>query len=86
MLRDPELRERLAADGAGINGGSFAEAAAHGKLLVLAVLGDAAEQARRRWPREFRRQGRDRCHEPLDFSGGFPPQLRVNAFNSTRKP
>jgi hypothetical protein len=49
--RDPnkaELPEWLAADGAGINAGSFAEAAAHGKLLVLAVLGDAAEQARRR--------------------------------------
>ena len=41
----PELREWLSGDGSGIRAGTFAETAAHGELLVLAVLGDAAEQA-----------------------------------------
>ena len=40
----PELGEWLAADGAGIEAGTFAETAAHGDLLVLAVLGNAAEK------------------------------------------
>ena len=41
----PELREWLSGDGAGIEAGTFAETAEHGELLVLAVLGDAAEEA-----------------------------------------
>ena len=41
----PELREWLSRDGAGIEAGTFAQTAAHGELLVLAVLGDAAEEA-----------------------------------------
>ena len=41
----PELREGLSGEGAGIQAGTFAEAAQHGELLVLAVLGDAAEGA-----------------------------------------
>jgi hypothetical protein len=36
---------RVAGEGAGIQAGTFADAAAHGDLLVLAVLGDAAEAA-----------------------------------------
>jgi predicted dinucleotide-binding enzyme len=32
----PDLREWLSGDGAGIRGGTFAEAAAHGELIVLA--------------------------------------------------
>ena len=41
----PELCEWLSGDGAGVEVGTFAEAAAHGELVVLAVLGNAAEEA-----------------------------------------
>ena len=41
----PELSEWLAGDGAGIQAGTFAETAAHGELVVLAM------QRRRRSPR-----------------------------------
>ena len=41
----PELREWLAGDGAGVKAGTFGQAAAHGELLLLAVLGNAAEEA-----------------------------------------
>ncbi len=44
-LGKPELREWLSGDGAGIEAGTLAEAAAYGELLVLAVLGNAAEDA-----------------------------------------
>jgi len=41
----PELRDWLSSDGGGVEAGTFAEAAAHGELLVLAVLGNACEDA-----------------------------------------
>src|ERR1700752_4642028 len=41
----PEVREWLAGDGSGVECGTFAQTAAHGDLLVLAVLGNAAEEA-----------------------------------------
>jgi predicted dinucleotide-binding enzyme len=41
----PELGEWLSGDGAGVEVGTFAEAAGQGELLVLAVLGNAAEEA-----------------------------------------
>src|SRR5690348_3053749 len=41
----PQLREWLSGDGAGVRAGTFEQAAAHGEVLVLAVLGNAAEQA-----------------------------------------
>jgi predicted dinucleotide-binding enzyme len=74
----PELREWLSSDGAGIDAGTFEQAAAHGELLVLAVLGSAAEEA-------IADAGRDNfsgkvvidAMNPLDFSGGFPPGLSV---------
>ena len=74
----PELREWLAGDGTGIQAGTFADAAAHGEVIVLAVLGDAAEQA-------IADAGRDSftgkvvidAMNPLDFSGGFPPKLSI---------
>ncbi len=74
----PELRDWLSGDGAGVEAGTFAEAAAHGELLVLAVLGDAAEQV-------IADAGRDNfsgkvvidAMNPLDFSGGFPPKLSI---------
>ncbi len=79
----PELREWLSGDGAGIQAGTFAQAAAHGELLVLAVLGNAAEEA-------IADAGADNfsgkvvidAMNPLDFSGGFPPKLSVTGEDS----
>ncbi|MGH2894964.1 MAG: NADPH-dependent F420 reductase [Solirubrobacteraceae bacterium] len=79
----PELREWLSGEGAGINAGTFAEAAGHGELLVLAVLGDAAEDA-------IAAAGADNfsgkvvidAMNPLDFSGGFPPKLSITGADS----
>ena len=79
----PELGEWLAADGAGIEAGTFAETAAHGDLLVLAVFGNAAEQA-------IADAGTERfagkvvidAMNPLDASGGFPPKLSISGEDS----
>jgi 8-hydroxy-5-deazaflavin:NADPH oxidoreductase len=77
--RDPgksELREWLSADGAGIQSGTFAESAAYGELLVLAVLGTAAEQAiDDAGAEKFTGKVVIDAMNPLDFSGGFPPKL-----------
>ena len=79
--RDPakaELREWLSGAGAGIKAGTFKEAAAHGELLVLAVLGDAAEQAIADAGTEhFTGKVVIDSMNPLDFSGGFPPKLSI---------
>ena len=70
----PELREWLSVDGAGIAAGTFAEAAADGELLILAVLGDAAEQAiADAGPDNFSGKVLVDATNPLDLSGGFPP-------------
>jgi 8-hydroxy-5-deazaflavin:NADPH oxidoreductase len=79
----PELREWVAGDGARIRAGTFAETAAYGELLVLAVLGDAAEEV-------IDTAGRDGfagkvvidAMNPLDFSGGFPPKLSITGEDS----
>jgi predicted dinucleotide-binding enzyme len=74
----PELGEWLSADGAGIKAGTFEQAAAHGELLVLAVLGDAAEEAIADAGAEnFTGKVVIDAMNPLDFSGGFPPKLSV---------
>jgi 8-hydroxy-5-deazaflavin:NADPH oxidoreductase len=79
--RDPakaELREWLAGDGSGIEVGTFAETAAHGELLVLAVLGNAAEEAIADAGLDnFRGKVVIDAMNPLDFSGGFPPKLSI---------
>ncbi len=79
--RDPgksELREWLSGDGAGIEAGTFAQTAAHGDLLVLAVLGNAAEEAiTDAGPENFSGKVVIDAMNPLDFSGGFPPKLSV---------
>jgi 8-hydroxy-5-deazaflavin:NADPH oxidoreductase len=79
--RDPgkaELAEWLSADGAGIDSGTFAEAADHGELLVLAVLGNAAEEAiAAAGPDRFSGKVVIDATNPLDFSGGFPPKLSI---------
>jgi 8-hydroxy-5-deazaflavin:NADPH oxidoreductase len=73
-----ELVEWLSGDGAGIQPGTFAQAAEHGALLVLAVLGDAAEQAiDAAGPDRFSGKVVIDAMNPLDFSGGFPPKLSI---------
>ena len=79
----PELREWLSADGTGIRSGTFAEAAAASQLLVLAVLGDAAEQVIQDAGREsFAGKVVIDAMNPLDFSGGFPPKLSISGEDS----
>jgi predicted dinucleotide-binding enzyme len=74
----PELGEWLAADGAGVKAGTFEQAAAHGALLVLGVLGNAAEEAIAGAGAEnFSGKVVIDATNPLDFSGGFPPKLSV---------
>jgi 8-hydroxy-5-deazaflavin:NADPH oxidoreductase len=79
--RDPdkaELREWLSTEGAGIQAGTFAETAAHGELLALAVLGDAAEGAiAQAGAASFAGKVVIDAMNPLDFSGGFPPKLSI---------
>src|SRR5436305_3943856 len=79
----PELREWLSGDGAGIETGTFADAAAHGELLVLAVLGDAAEEAiADAGPDNFAGKVVIDAMNPLDFSDGFPPKLSITGEDS----
>jgi 8-hydroxy-5-deazaflavin:NADPH oxidoreductase len=79
----PELHEWLSGDGTGIAAGTFAEAAAHGELIVLAVLGSAAEEAiADAGPKNFGGKVVIDATNPLDFSGGFPPKLSVTGADS----
>ncbi len=79
----PELCEWLSGDGAGIEAGTFAAAAAHGELLVLALLGNAAEEAiADAGPENFSGKVVIDAMNPLDFSGGFPPKLSVTGAGS----
>ena len=79
----PELREWLSGDGAGIKAGTFAQTAAHGELLVLAVLGNAAEEAiADAGPDNFSGKVVIDAMNPLDFSGGFPPKLSITGEDS----
>src|SRR5436309_15793096 len=79
----PELREWLSGEGVGVHTGTFAQTAAHGELLVLAVLGDAAEQAiSDAGPTNFSGKIVIDAMNPLDFSGGFPPKLSISGEDS----
>lgn len=79
----PELREWLAGDGAGIQSGTFAESASHGELLVLAVLGTAAEQViADAGVEKFSGKVVIDAMNPLDFSDGFPPKLAISGEDS----
>ena len=74
----PELGEWLSGDGAGIKAGTFAQVAAYGDLLVLAVLGNAAEDAIADAGGEnFSGKVVIDARNPLDFSAGFPPKLSI---------
>jgi predicted dinucleotide-binding enzyme len=79
----PELRDWLSGDGKGVQAGTFAQTAAHGELLALAVLGDAAEQAiADAGPDNFGGKVVIDAMNPLDFSAGFPPKLSVTGEDS----
>ena len=79
----PELSDWLSGDGAGVEVGTFAQASAHGELVVLAVLGDAAEEAiRAAGPESFSGKVVIDAMNPLDFSGGFPPKLSISGEDS----
>jgi 8-hydroxy-5-deazaflavin:NADPH oxidoreductase len=79
----PELGEWLANDGVGIESGTFAETASHGELLVLAVLGTAAEQAiTDAGAEKFSGKVVIDAMNPLDFSDGFPPKLAISGEDS----
>jgi len=63
--------------------GSPAEAAAHGEVLVLAVVGEAAESAiDLAGPRNFDGKVVIDSMNPLDFSKGMPPSLFVGTTDS----
>jgi 8-hydroxy-5-deazaflavin:NADPH oxidoreductase len=79
----PELREWLSGDGAGVTAGTFAQVAEHGELLVLAVLGNAAEDAiADAGAQNFGGKVVIDAMNPLDFSGGFPPKLSISGEDS----
>jgi predicted dinucleotide-binding enzyme len=79
----PELREWVSGDGAGIAIGTFSECAAHGTLLALAVLGNAAEEAiAEAGPENFSGKVVIDAMNPLDFSAGFPPKLSISGDDS----
>jgi predicted dinucleotide-binding enzyme len=74
----PELRDWLTSEGTDIEAGTFREAAEHGELLVLAVLGNAAEEAiADAGAQSFSGKVVIDAMNPLDFSGGFPPKLSI---------
>ena len=79
----PELREWLTGEGAGIQSGTFAEAASHGELIALALLGTAAEQAiADAGVEKFSGKVVIDAMNPLDFSDGFPPKLAISGEDS----
>ncbi|HKO28084.1 MAG TPA: NAD(P)-binding domain-containing protein [Solirubrobacteraceae bacterium] len=84
--RDPakaDLDGWRSGDGAGVEPGTFADVAAHGELLVLAVLGNAAEQAiADAGPENFSGKVVIDAMNPLDFSAGFPPKLSITGEDS----
>ena len=79
----PELREWLEGEGNGIAAGTLAETADFGELLVLAVLGNAAEEAiTQAGPQRFAGKVVIDAMNPLDFSQGPPPRLGITGYDS----
>lgn len=78
-----DLRDWLSGAGAGITAGTFAQTAAHGELLALAVLGNAAEEAiADAGAANFEGKVVIDAMNPLDFSGGGPPRLSITGADS----
>jgi predicted dinucleotide-binding enzyme len=79
----PELAQWLSGGGAGVECGTFAQTAAHGELLALAVLGNAAQDAIDEAGAEnFSGKVVIDAMNPLDFSDGFPPKLSITGDDS----
>ena len=80
---NPELQEWLADAGAGIEAGTMGEAAEFGELIVLAVLGNAAQDAiALAGPERFSGKVVIDAMNPLDFSQGPPPRLSITGYDS----
>jgi hypothetical protein len=78
-----ELKEWLKATKGKTSTGSFAEAAAHGDIIVLCPIGSAAlEVIDMAHPSNFRGKIVIDVTNPLDFSNGMPPGLFVGTTDS----
>jgi 8-hydroxy-5-deazaflavin:NADPH oxidoreductase len=84
--RDPtseELQSWLGGEGAGVHAGTLADVAAFGELLVIAVLGNAAQDAiAQAGPERFAGKVVIDATNPLDFSQGPPPRLSISGNDS----
>lgn len=84
--RDPqneEIRDWLGSEGHGIEAGTLAQTAAFGELVVLAVLGTAAEEALAQAGSEhFSGKLVIDTMNALDFSAGMPPRLAITGYDS----
>jgi predicted dinucleotide-binding enzyme len=84
--RDPgnaELQEWLAGEGEGVRAGTLAEVAQFGEVVVLALLGNAAEDAiAQAGPESFAGKVVIDAMNPLDFSVGPPPRLSITGHDS----
>jgi len=82
--REPaKLSQWLSGDGAGVESGSFADTAQFGEVVVLAVLGNAAEAAiEQAGPEHFGGKVVIDAMNPLDFSRGMPPRLAISGNDS----
>jgi hypothetical protein len=84
--RDPtneDLRRWLGGEGEGIEAGTLAQAAEFGELVVLAVLGNAAEDAiAQAGPDNFAGKVVIDAMNPLDFSQGPLPVLSITGQDS----
>ena len=79
----PELQAWMSAEGEGVAAGTFAGTATHGELLVLAVLGNVAEEViADAGPENFTGKVVIDTMNPLDFSGGPPPKLSISGDDS----
>lgn len=78
-----KLRAWASKAGKGASTGSFADAASHGNMLVLATLGTAAEEViDLAGPSNFKGKLLIDTTVPLDFSKGMPPGLFVGTTDS----
>src|SRR4051794_31568839 len=78
-----ELQEWLAGDGSGVRVGTLADTAQFGEVLVLALLGNAAEEAVTQvGPDVFAGKIVIDAMNPLDFSMGPPPRLSITGHDS----
>jgi predicted dinucleotide-binding enzyme len=78
-----ELQDWLKTTKGKVSVGSFAEAAAHGEIVILCPLGEAAEEVIRLAGKEnLERKVVIDATNPLDFSKGMPPGLFVGTTDS----